>query len=80
MAVARNAGNLPPVAQALRAKYPARPIIICGDDDRHLESNIGRTKATEAAAAIGASLCFPPAPYKDFNDWAQSLSDGRAVA
>ncbi|MBL3677220.1 MAG: toprim domain-containing protein [Alphaproteobacteria bacterium] len=81
VAVARNAGNLLPVALALRAKYPGRPITICGDDDRHLVQNIGRAKATEAAAAIGAALCFPPAPYNDFNDWAQALAkDGRAPA
>jgi putative DNA primase/helicase len=81
VAVARNAGNLLPVALALRAKYPKRPITICGDDDRHLERNIGREKATEAAGAIGAALCFPPAPYNDFNDWALALAkDGRATA
>ncbi|HBH27054.1 MAG TPA: hypothetical protein DDX54_06610 [Rhodospirillaceae bacterium] len=81
VAVARNAGNLLPVALALRAKYPARPITLCGDDDRHLERNIGRVKAAEAAAAIGAALCFPPAPYNDFNDWALALAkDGRAAA
>jgi putative DNA primase/helicase len=81
VAVARNAGNLLPVALALRAKYPARPITLCGDDDRHLPLNIGRIKATEAAGAIGAALCFPPAPFNDFNDWAQALAkDGRAAA
>jgi putative DNA primase/helicase len=81
VAVVRNAGNLAPVALALRTKYPSRPITICGDDDTHLPRNIGREKATEAAAAIGASLCFPPAPHNDFNDWAQALAkDGRAAA
>ncbi len=80
VAVARNAGNLLSVALALRGKYPNRPIILCGDDDHHLDLNIGRVKATEAATAIKAALCFPPAPYNDFNDWACALhTEGSAT-
>jgi putative DNA primase/helicase len=42
VAVAFNAGNLEPVAVALRAKYLALKIIIAADDDhRHIESRRG---------------------------------------
>jgi putative DNA primase/helicase len=68
VAVAINAGNLLPVAHALRAKYPAREIIIAADNDDHLEKNIGVIKATEAARAIGTSLIIPPVSG-DFNDY-----------
>lgn len=33
VAVTFNAGNLEPVAQAMRAKFPALPLIVCADDD-----------------------------------------------
>jgi putative DNA primase/helicase len=58
-----DSGNLLPVAQALHAKFPIKPIIIAGDDDRHLEitlgHNPGRTKAEEAARAVGGRLLMP---------------------
>jgi len=57
--VAFDAGNLLPVAQALRAKYPDWQILICADDDAHTEGNPGVTKATEAAQAVGALLWVP---------------------
>jgi putative DNA primase/helicase len=48
-----DSGNLPHVARALHEKFPDKPVIIAGDDDRHLEStqgtNPGRMKAEEAA-------------------------------
>jgi putative DNA primase/helicase len=58
-----DSGNLLPVAQALHAKFPDKPIIIAGDDDRHLEitlgHNPGRTKAEEAAHAVGGKVLMP---------------------
>lgn len=69
-----NAGNLLPVSQALRSKYPERPIVICGDDDWRKDGNPGLTKAREAAQAIGARLAVPsfgadrPESATDMND------------
>lgn len=58
-----DSGNLPAVARALHEKYPDKPVIIAGDDDRPLELtqgvNPGRTKAEEAAKAVGGTAIFP---------------------
>ncbi len=58
-----DAGNLVYVAKALQQKFPAKPVIIAGDDDRHLALthgvNTGRIKAQEAAAATGGHLLLP---------------------
>ncbi|WAR46952.1 toprim domain-containing protein [Methylomonas rapida] len=59
VAVVFNAGNLKPVALALRAKFPDMTILICGDNDVGTEGNPGLTKAMEAAAAIGARYVVP---------------------
>jgi putative DNA primase/helicase len=59
-AMAFDAGNLLPVAKALRAKYPSLPMIVCADDDIHLPPDrSGLTKAKKAARAIGARLAVP---------------------
>ena len=55
-----NAGNLPPVATALRNSYPNLPILIAGDDDRNNAKNVGRRKALQAATAVGGQTVFPP--------------------
>lgn len=74
VAAAMNAGNLKPVAMALRVKYPGVEIVIAGDDDRTTEGNPGRTAATSAALAVGGDVCFPdwpedaPLELSDFND------------
>lgn len=74
VAAALNAGNLLPVAEALRARYPNQEIIIAGDDDRRTPRNPGRTFATAAAIAVGAQVSFPswpegsPLDLSDFND------------
>lgn len=72
-----NAGNLVTVAAALHEKYPHKPIIIAGDDDRHLPSNPGRTKAEKAAEITGGQVIFPVfatsdegKALTDFNDLA----------
>lgn len=72
--VAFNAGNLEPVAVALRAKYPQIKIIIAGDDDHLTDGNPGMTKATAAALAVGGLVAVPSFPadrgdrHTDFND------------
>ena len=77
-----DAGNLPHVAKALHEKFPDKPIIIAGDDDKHLEVtqgvNPGRSKAELAAKAVGAKVLLPifapgeqaanPKGFTDFND------------
>ncbi len=76
VAVAFNAGNVEPVAKALRAKFPGLTIIVCADDDVNTQGNPGLTKATEAARSIGARLAMPdfgndrPEGATDFNDMA----------
>ena len=51
------------MAKALHAKYPDKPVIIAGDDDRHLVMshgyNPGREKAEAAAKAVGGKAIFP---------------------
>ena len=78
VAVAFNAGNLEPVAVALRAKYPALKIIIAADDDHLTPNNPGMTKARAAAQAVTGLLAMPVFPasredkHTDFNDLHQS--------
>jgi putative DNA primase/helicase len=60
--IAFDAGNLLPVARAIRAKYPDRRIIIAGDNDAWtLEpvANPGATRAREAAAEIDCDVVIP---------------------
>lgn len=58
-----DSGNLPQVAKALHEKFPDKPVIIAGDDDRHLEAtqgvNPGKTKAQEAAKLTGGKVLLP---------------------
>ena len=74
VAVAFNAGNLLPVARALRAKFPDVRLVVCADDDAGTPGNPGTTKAREAAQTVGAFLAVPdfgasrPEDATDFND------------
>lgn len=69
-----DAGNLKPVAVSLRGQLPSTTMIICADDDRNSDVNIGITKAREAAIASGAHFTKPQWPERaprtltDFND------------
>ncbi len=87
-----DSGNLPKVAQDLHAKFPSKPIIIAGDDDRHLEStqnkNPGKEKALEAVQLVNGVAVFPvfapgeqmKSSLSDFNDLAnQSVLGLEAV-
>ncbi|MHB8472910.1 MAG: DUF3987 domain-containing protein [Gammaproteobacteria bacterium] len=77
VAVAFNAGNLEPVAKALRDKFPDLPLILCADDDYRITGNPGMTKATAAARSVGGLLAVPdfgtdrPDGATDFNDLAK---------
>lgn len=74
VAVAFNAGNLLPVAQALRERLPTVRLVLCADDDAGTPGNPGLTKARAAAEAVGAVLAVPdfggdrPGGATDFND------------
>jgi len=76
VAVAFNAGNLEPVAKALRSKYPDLKLILCADDDYQTEGNTGISKATSAAKVVDGLLAVPdfgddrPDGATDFNDMA----------
>ncbi len=59
VAVAFDADNMQPVAQALRAKFPAIRIILCADNDQFTPGNPGLNKATRAARTIGALVACP---------------------
>jgi putative DNA primase/helicase len=71
---AMDAGNLKPVALALRSKFPDVKLILCADDDCKTPGNPGMTKAREAALAVNGLLTVPdfgtdrPEGAKDFND------------
>lgn len=86
VAVAFDAGNLEPVALALRAKYPDLELVLCADDDAATTGNPGITKAAAAARAVGGLLAVPrfgpnrPDGVSDFNDLAklQGPEDVRA--
>jgi len=59
VAVAFNCGNLPAVARALRAKFPALRIVVCADNDANTPGNPGLTRAREAALAVGGFVAVP---------------------
>lgn len=58
-ACAFNAGNLAPVARALRAKFPHLRIVVCADNDTQTPGNPGLTKAWEAARAVRGWVAAP---------------------
>lgn len=75
VAVAFNAGNLQPVAEAIHAKYPDKKIVICADDDVETPGNPGVTRAREAAAAVGGVMVIP-----EFSDAREGASDWNDLA
>lgn len=66
--VAFNAGNLKPVAKAIRAKYPASQIVIAADNDSAKKVNVGLQKAQESALAIGGAVVVYP-EMEGGSDW-----------
>jgi len=81
-----DAGNLEPVAVAIRKQWPNNDIVICADDDRNQSRNIGLIKAEQAARASHARLIKPqwptdaPLELSDFNDWMSWFSSKEGVA
>lgn len=58
-AVAFDAGNLQPVAKALRQKFPRLTLVIAADNDMETPGNPGLSAAQAAARAVGAVLAVP---------------------
>lgn len=58
VAVCFSAGNLQPVARALRMKFPRLRLIVCADNDL-TPGNPGLTHATQAARAVGGFVAVP---------------------
>lgn len=87
-----NAGNLKPVALAMRSQYPEAQIIIAADNDWHAEGetddrgklkvNTGRISAEKAAQAAGGWVALPEGEFKaDWDDLRQrnGIADTRAA-
>ena len=72
VAVCFDAGNLLPVAQALRERYSDARILVCGDDDHETKGNPGRKYACRATGEVGGRALFPrfrePGGRTDWND------------
>ena len=58
-ASAFDAGNLEPVARALRGKFPRLRLILCADNDTETAGNPGLRYAEAAARAVRGLLAFP---------------------
>ena len=79
VAVAFDAGNLKPVAEALKKQFPSADIVVCADNDHVNKVNVGLEKAQAAAQAVGGRVVFPEFTDEekalgltDFNDLAQA--------
>jgi putative DNA primase/helicase len=59
VAIAFDAGNLAPVATALKKRYPRTRILICADDDAFTAGNPGVTAASTAALEVGGAWLAP---------------------
>lgn len=59
VAVAFDAGNLAPVAEALHKRYKTAHLLICADDDTFSEGNPGVTAASGAAMQVGGAFVAP---------------------
>lgn len=68
---AMDAGNLQAVAQIARRQHPEARILLCGDNDEDTKGNPGKTKAEQAASAVGGLVALPPVAG-DWNDYHQA--------
>ncbi|RYJ18295.1 DNA primase [Rahnella variigena] len=71
--VAVDAGNLLPVAEIMRSKYPQAKIILAADNDISPDkTNTGKLAADKAAAAVSGWVALPPTLEKaDWDDCRQ---------
>lgn len=71
--VAVDAGNLLPVAEVMRRRYPGARIIIAADNDiKPGEPNTGKEAAEKAAKAVSGWVALPQSEEKaDWNDYHQ---------
>ncbi len=79
VAVAFDAGNLKPVAEALKEKFPSSTLTLCADNDHSNKLNVGLEKAKDAALAVNGKVVFPRFTSEemsrgltDFNDLHQA--------
>lgn len=76
VAVAFDAGNLMPVAEVLRGKYPDESLVLAADNDHASEGNPGKTKAAEASARVAGIMVAPEFADgdkgTDWNDYAEA--------
>ena len=77
-----DAGNLLPVAEVMRGKYPQAKIIIAADNDYHDdEPNTGKLAAIKTAQAVSGWLTLPPGDHKaDWDDYRQQYGLETATA
>ena len=86
--IAFDTGNLKPVAEVVRSKYPKLKIIIAADDDafdpdgraREPHENGGIVKATEAARAVGGLVAIPSFPMPRHKDQGTDFNDLHQLA
>ena len=74
--MAIDAGNLQPVAAAIKAEYSNSAIVICCDNDQYKARNTGKEKGQAINAALGIPYVLPKfddlsTKPTDFNDLAQ---------
>ncbi len=69
--IAFSANNLPIVAADVARQFPRKHIVVCGDDDRHGQRNVGRERAVEAAKLAKGNAVFPcfDDPESKATDW-----------
>ncbi|MCL2029797.1 MAG: zincin-like metallopeptidase domain-containing protein [Deltaproteobacteria bacterium] len=83
VAVAFDAGNLPPAGEALKRKFSTTVLTFCADNDHLNPQNPGLEKALAAARAVGGQVLVPgftPAEKaKGFTDW-NDLAKSRGLA
>lgn len=68
---AMDAGNLLAVSEIVSRQHPKAQILLCGDNDEAIKGNPGRTKAEQAAAAVGGLVALP-STAGDWNDYHQA--------
>lgn len=80
--VAVDAGNLLPVAEVMRRRYPEARIIIAADNDiKPGEPNTGKEAADKAAKAVSGWVALPQSEEKsDWNDCHQQQGLAAATA